>query len=162
MPYGGVQGVQNRVTIQFIVLQERARKARVVSQYTDVYCDCGGKARLDCIAIQCPAKPRYSQETCRAQAGARRRWGVGAGVRGKAGCAGGRRTLGVGGRAGRWARARAGRAGVGAAGRWGRVLGERAQARTAGERQQVQARGVRGTRGSKRGRRAAASAVGAR
>ena len=37
----------------------------VVSQYTEVYCDCGAKARVDCIAIQCLAKPRYGQEAHR-------------------------------------------------------------------------------------------------
>ena len=50
-------------------MQEKARKAGVVSQYTEVYCDYGAKARLDCIAIQCPAKPRYGQEACSRCAG---------------------------------------------------------------------------------------------
>ena len=45
------------IAIHKIVLQEKAGKARVVSQYIEVYCDCGVEARLDCIAIQCPAKP---------------------------------------------------------------------------------------------------------
>ena len=36
-------------------------KVGIVSQYTEVYCDCGARARLDCIAIQWPAKPRYSK-----------------------------------------------------------------------------------------------------
>ena len=44
------------------IARDLAGKAGVVSQYTEVYCDCGAKARLDCIAIQCPAKPRYGQE----------------------------------------------------------------------------------------------------
>ena len=72
----------NCITIQFIVLQEKAGKAGVVSQYTEVYCDCGAKARLDCIVIQCPAKPRYSQE-------ARRRWGALGAQQAQAGRAGG-------------------------------------------------------------------------
>ena len=58
----------NCIAIPFIVLQEKAGKAGVVSQYTEVYCDCGAKARLDCIAIQCPAMPRYGQEARRQQA----------------------------------------------------------------------------------------------
>ena len=49
----------NCIAIQFIVLQEKAGKVGVVSQYTEVYCDCGVEARLDYIAIQCPAKPQY-------------------------------------------------------------------------------------------------------
>ena len=40
-----------------------------MSQYTGVYCDCGAKARLNYIAIQCPAKPRYGQEACGAGLG---------------------------------------------------------------------------------------------
>ena len=36
-------------------------KVGIVSQYTEVYCDCGARARLDCIAIQWPAKPRYTK-----------------------------------------------------------------------------------------------------
>ena len=32
-----------------------------VLQYTALYCNLKGYARLDCIAIQCPAKPRYGQ-----------------------------------------------------------------------------------------------------
>ena len=66
---------------------------------------------MDCIAIQCPAKPQYSH--CSGDTGAR------AGELGRAAGAG----VGVGGRARRWAQARrqgaearrtAGRAGVGA------------------------------------------------
>ena len=36
-------------------------KVGIISQYTEVYCDCRARARLDCIAIQCLAKPRYSK-----------------------------------------------------------------------------------------------------
>ena len=38
-------------------------------QYTEVYCDRGAKAKLDCIVIQCPSKPRYGQEACSRRAG---------------------------------------------------------------------------------------------
>ena len=72
-------------------MQEKAGKAGVVSQYIEVYCDCGAKARLDCIAIQCPAKPRYGQEVRSRRVG-------GTGLR----------TLGARGRAGEPARRRAG------------------------------------------------------
>ena len=83
-------------------MQEKAGKAGVVSLYTEVYCDCGAKARLDCIAIQCPAKPRYGQGAQPAGAEARRARGRhmemvqahGAGAHGALGCA-------AGGRAGR-------------------------------------------------------------
>ena len=51
-------------------------KVGIISQYTEVYCDCRARARLDCIAIQCLAKPRYSKGWARS-AGAPRRWGVG-------------------------------------------------------------------------------------
>ena len=61
----GFMGCRDCVAIQFTVLQERAGKVGSVSQYTSVYCDCGAKARLGCIAIQCPAKTRYGQEARR-------------------------------------------------------------------------------------------------
>ena len=71
-------------------------KAGVVSQYTEVYCDCGVKARLDCIAIQCPAKPRYGHGGAWQQAqgtlGSQRQGRVGAGAGGNgAGARGTRR-----------------------------------------------------------------------
>ena len=58
-------GCRDCIAIQFTVLQEKVGKVGIVLQYTSVYCDCGAKARLDCIAIQCPAKPRYGQEARR-------------------------------------------------------------------------------------------------
>ena len=66
-------------------------KVGIVSQYTEVYCDCGARARLDCIAIQWPAKPRYSKG-----------WAAGgrAGGAGRARGARGRRAGGALGRAG--------------------------------------------------------------
>ena len=53
----GLMGYRDCIAIQFTVLQGKAGKVGIVSQYTSVYCDCGAKARLNCIAIQCPAKP---------------------------------------------------------------------------------------------------------
>ena len=71
-------------------------KVGIVSQYTEVYCNCGVRARLDCIAIQWPAKPQYNKgwaagarargaglagQACRRSAGARRQQGrAGAGA----------------------------------------------------------------------------------
>ena len=69
----GLMGCRDYIAIQFAVLQEKAGKVGIVSQYTSVYCDCGAKARLYCITIQGPAKPRYGQE-------ARRRRGAHAGA----------------------------------------------------------------------------------
>ena len=40
----------------------------IVSQFNRLYCDFGAKARLECIAIECPAKPRYGKEAQQAQA----------------------------------------------------------------------------------------------
>ena len=112
-------------------------KVGIVSQYTEVYCDCGARARLDSIAIQCPAKPRYS-----------RGWAAGALVRGA-----GR----ADGRAGQARGARGKRVGValgGAGSRGAQALGRRrAQGRGSGEQ------GARGAQ-TAGGRRLGASARG--
>ena len=66
-------------------MQEKARKAGVVSQYTEVYCDCGAKARLDCIAIQCPAKPRNGHGGVQTRGSRRRARGSRRRARGRSG-----------------------------------------------------------------------------
>ena len=77
-------GCRDCIAIQFTVLQKKVGKVGIVSQYTLVYFDCGAKARLDCIAIQCPAKPRYIQEARRQQAlGRTKRAGLAAGAGGR-------------------------------------------------------------------------------
>ena len=70
-----------------IVLQGRLEIEEFVLQYKKLHCNCGARARLDCIAIQWPAKPRYSRGwvagaragACWARRQAQGRW---AGVRG--------------------------------------------------------------------------------
>ena len=117
----------------------------------NLYCDCGARARMDCIAIQWPAKPRYSRGwavgALGAQAGAGAlgwacvgrwagcAWGAGLGVEGVAhnrqgawqGRAAGRaRGRGARGRQVQAGGRRAGSAGHARPGRWARGLGARA------------------------------------
>ena len=83
-------------------------------QYTALYCNLKGWARLDCIAIQCPAKPRYGQEARRQQA---------LGRTGRVGRATGRRAGRRGRSLGAARRGRAGARGAQAGGRAGRPAG---------------------------------------
>ena len=100
----------------------------------NLYCDCGARARMDCIAIQWPAKPRYS-----------RGWAAGAlGAQAGAGALG-------------WAW-KAWRTTGRARGRDARQAGRAAGARAAGRYRwaagAVSVRGARGTRGLGAGRAA--------
>ena len=121
-------------------------KVGIVSQYTEVYCDYGARARLDRIAIQWPAKPRYSkagqQARARGALGARlgargRRAG---GALGRAGSRGaqalGHRSAqgrGSGAQGARWERHGTGAAGNGRAGvRSRRAAGARQAGRRRG------------------------------
>ena len=91
-----------------------------------LYCDCGARARLDCIAIQWPAKPRYSRGVAGSWArkrGAGRAAGRGKRAGGRAGSRQGARAAGAR-TAGSCARGVRSRGAEGARpGRWARGLG---------------------------------------
>ena len=163
---GRLKGKKIVLQYSHCIVEKEAWRVGFELQYTGVYCnrgswvrlgvciviqklyyDCGARARLDCIAIQWLAKPRYS-----------RGWAVGARA-GRAGRAGRRRGAGLGVRGALgWAwqawstasRAR-GRRGTRKA---GCAAGTRDMQGACGRQAQARGRGVQRALASRRGRRA--------